>query len=545
MKLVLDRFETPLPKAASDRVYYCIIDTIEARDPGLSEVASAARAMVASPSVENLKHLLSFSALDFLTRNEVYGCFQLQALFKKRGDLELGVDTAKQALDTFLLSERLCRETNRKLRDRTDPDFGRRAALIFKMQRKISNLLGPLPSLDDVPFGFGTGSNVGCSKNTSVRMKLSAVATSTVGVVPYFKDLTFNVQTWPGLERGKIVCGSRFATVPKTSLTDRAINVEPIVNTYLQKGYGLVIRERLLRVGVNTKDQTKNQRLALIGSRDGRLATIDLSMASDLIAYLLVLDLLPFEWFEALEACRCPMTQLPDGKWVILEKFSSMGNGYTFELETMIFWALLASVCPDGSVISAYGDDLICPSECFDEVIDALKLLGFVPNQEKSFGAGAFRESCGKDYWGGFEVRPVFVKERMSAKELFRLHNFFYRTMEYDALPDLLTAFIPRHLKCYGPEGFGDGHLLTSSLSLSYDKRGWDGAWASFKTWEAIPRTVIQDTPGDFGAILYLTERAKADEALVSSTYKVERSQNPRYRRRTKRLRVVNYSLQS
>jgi hypothetical protein len=39
-----------------------------------------------------------------------------------------------------------------------------------------------------------------------------------------------------------------------------------------------------------------------------------------------------------------------------------------------------------------------------------LEALGFQINQHKSFFEGPFRESCGKDFFRGFSVRPVYLK---------------------------------------------------------------------------------------------------------------------------------------
>jgi hypothetical protein len=106
------------------------------------------------------------------------------------------------------------------------------------------------------------------------------------------------------------------------------------------------------------------------------------------------------------------MTEV-DGTWVRLEKFSSMGNGFTFELETLIFWAISSGVQDAHNEwnVHVYGDDIIIPSESFDDVKHALEFFGFSLNKEKSFKDGAFRESCGSDYFNGVAVRPYYIEE--------------------------------------------------------------------------------------------------------------------------------------
>jgi len=91
------------------------------------------------------------------------------------------------------------------------------------------------------------------------------------------------------------------------------------------------MKKRLGLFGVNLRDQSVNQRYALLGSIDGSLATIDLSSASDTVSYALVMSLLPSGWFDLLDLFRSECVEVPGGV-IELEKFSSMGNAYTFEL---------------------------------------------------------------------------------------------------------------------------------------------------------------------------------------------------------------------
>jgi len=157
--------------------------------------------------------------------------------------------------------------------------------------------------------------------------------------------------------------------------------------------------------------------MARLSSLSGKLATVDLSAASDTISYELVKLLLPFDWFCLLASLRSPETWI-DGKWVELEKFSSMGNGYTFELETLIFWALARAVADamcmnsDLSSVRAYGDDLFVPTECVPLLKLVFSYCGFTVNASKTFDdSSQFRESCGQDFLYGHNVRPFFLKE--------------------------------------------------------------------------------------------------------------------------------------
>lgn len=512
-------FADRLDESRQRSVILCLIDAIAEEGANYADLVTScdvAKRLVANPDILLFKELMMLQPLNSVTEHEYYLKAQLLALFKKRADLRLGIDKKDVALRTFLESETICRRTNKLLVSSDDPKYLERAALLGKMQYKISEALGPLPRIDDLVCGFGPGTNVGCSKNTSVRHKLNSDITTTEGAGRYFLTSVHTYHAWPGLLKPRLVCGSRWTSVPKTSLTDRGINIEPLLNAYIQKGLGHAIRLRLKRVGIDLNDQSVNQRLALRGSRGNSLATIDLSMASDTVAYLLVMQLLPGDWFEALDSVRSPICELPDGKFRILEKFSSMGNGATFELESLIFWALLIVVCGDDAEISVYGDDLICPNECYDEVLHALDLLGFIPNQEKSFGSGPFRESCGKDYWEGTDVRPVFIKDEISMKEIFRLHNFFVRTGRLASLPSKLLGFIPASERLFGPDGFGDGHLLWETApNPSRDKRGWED-FHVITTWQSKPRVDKTElAQATYGSFLYLRTELGEDKPFV------------------------------
>jgi len=109
---------------------------------------------------------------------------------------------------------------------------------------------------------------------------------------------------------------------------------------------------------------------------------------------------------------------LIDKKWVYLEKFSSMGNGFTFELETLLFLALSMATMESlglenqpGRDLHVYGDDIIVPTECAANVKAVLRYFGMAINETKSFVEGPFRESCGGDFFEGVDVRPYQLKE--------------------------------------------------------------------------------------------------------------------------------------
>jgi hypothetical protein len=205
----------------------------------------------------------------------------------------------------------------------------------------------------------------------------------------------------------------------------------------MQKGVGSYIRKRLRSHGVDLDDQGVNQTMAQAAVHFG-YATIDLSMASDTISKELVYDLLPVDWAIFLDDLRSPAGILPDGSRILYEKFSSMGNGYTFELESMVFYALSRAVIDHLELFVppfVYGDDLVIPSECFALLSEVFSHCGFEVNTSKSFVEGQFYESCGRHFFGGHEVTPIYQKEIPdSLPAWIRAGNRLYRYHDRSAV---------------------------------------------------------------------------------------------------------------
>jgi hypothetical protein len=241
-------------------------------------------------------------------------------------------------------------------------------------------------------------------------------------------------------------------------------------------------------VGIDlSKGQDLHRDLARLGSKNGGLATIDLSNASDLICYKVVKLILPEGWFQVLDSLRAPFTEC-EGRTVKLEKFSSMGNGFTFELETLLFRSLIEAVAElTGTCTPAhvYGDDMIVSDDPnFISTLEAaFRFFGFKINITKSYTSGQFRESCGGDFFSGIAVRPFFLtKYPTSPIDWFVIHNGLVRIgrPEWTALArEYALAQIPRRLRLFGPQHLGD-NVLWGERELWHetgDRNGWDGSW--------------------------------------------------------------------
>jgi hypothetical protein len=525
----------PFEKEKSDSILFGMVQILQERLPTGSSLRAVLHSSARDPA------LLGGLSPDFLIANPnllgsspYYGfsvARQVSALFEKNSDFPLDVDKREVAKKKWLRSEELCAQTNEIF------DLYHRGAfqfrplvdgILYSAQRKIGKVLGDLPPFSELKFRFGPGATTTLPKrNASPRYKLGDVKSCSEGLVNVITDVAKEAPSWFGISDPEdysfsvTVMPSKVSFVPKNAKTDRAICVEPSLNTFVQLGLGDYISARIRKLtGIDLQDQTRNQRLAREGSLRPGLATLDLSSASDLISRGLVKSLVSDEWFDVFEAFRSRRALLDD-EVIEQNKFCSMGNGFTFPLETLIFWALMAS-CAEvlgfskdvvRRDVSVYGDDLVVPTHGEDISLyrEVLEASGFLLNQEKSFSRGPFRESCGKDYFGGIDVRPVFVKDRLSYAELFRLHNFFHRLLDTE-LCDYLLSFIPDEIRLYGPDGFGDGHIVVSDplafpgVKPHKRNRGWGGY--VFDTFSLKGRKGFRPSPGDYvypGYSIYMT----------------------------------------
>jgi hypothetical protein len=414
-------------------------------------------------------------------------------LLKKFDGLNVNIDREAVAIEKFHESEERCRATNKRLwRFLRAGDSTPHAVVdvLLRSKRKIERILGTF-SWDEAEslMDFGPGASVGLTRNRrnswykfglerpTTTGENAVLADILIGMSPQWSKtaVSRNGEFGSNLE---VVVGSRITTVPKDAKSDRVIAIEPLMNMYVQKGIGGCIRRRLKRVGCDLNDQRVNQRLAREGSSTGLLATLDLKQASDSVAIALVETLLPEDWVLAMKLCRSKFCVLASGEKILLQKFSSMGNGFTFELESLIFWALTkacAEALNESSLgISIYGDDIICPVGVVELLIQVLEYVGFTTNVNKSFWTGQFRESCGKHYFAGHDVTPVYLrKEVRSQEDLLMLANNIRRLanrlvgLDYGcdgrlALPyrHVVGMLEKRYAALSIPDGLGDGGLV-------------------------------------------------------------------------------------
>lgn len=454
---------------------------------------------------------------------QLMSCRQALSFYTKLKDLEIGVDKKAVAKAAFVAAEERCSETNEFFRGANAGKISLLPSLTLVLNRaknKIARILGQVPDVSDLKLSFGPGATSSIKKRmANPQRKFAEPPTCSVELLrsPLFPSFLRSLPHWLDCHEERsyiddegyevsvlnVVVGTGcIGFVPKSATTYRIIDKQPTLNTLLQGGIGRWMSDRLKRAGVDIRDQTLNQRLAREGSMTNSLATLDLSSASDTISRELVRYLLPYDWYRFLADAGCNTTFF--GGVYNLQKFCSMGNGYTFPLETLIFWALTTSVCVnEASKVSVYGDDIICPSTKAASVIRVLEACGFVINTTKSYLSGPFRESCGADYYLGISCRPYYQKHLVSGETLFTLHNYLYR--HCDDMYKYVRDLIPEPLRIYGPDGFGDGHLLSSkweSFRTRQARRRGYGGWY-FSSYSRLGRGLVSSYPCDYVTPLY------------------------------------------
>jgi len=287
------------------------------------------------------------------------------------------------------------------------------------------------------------------------------------------------------------VVPSRLVAVPKTAEKPRLICIEPSYNQFLQQALMANLKkefeDRHLVCGFTYQDF--NREGAREGSITGRLATIDLSDASDRVSMALVEHIFGFNqsFMRFLRLSRTPFVQLPDGNIMLPRKFASMGSALTFPVEAMVFTALvITSICRElndfrpstirswgrrGHGLSVYGDDIVIPVEHSHAAMNHLEASGLKVNVSKSFLTGKFRESCGLDAYDGYEVSPVYLRQREPShrddvteliswvsfrNQMFNsnLRDDLYHTLGYldSFLTNLGVTYVPSGTVCVGLE---------------------------------------------------------------------------------------------
>jgi hypothetical protein len=471
---------------------------------------------------------LEFNPLHYDTLVAVRDSYAATKFMSKFKGLTLDRDKDEVAKEKFVKYENLCRDTNNRFRNLAhDLKFRGRAVWLHNaIIRKIAKILGNY-SVDEV---FETP-DWGPGASTLIKRRHASPAKKFRCETGITRDL-YNLIPWEALEEyyplwsstlvdsgfPNFQVGNKVITVPKDAATNRVIAVEPGINLWFQKAIGDMVSRRLRRYGIDLRYQSRNQELARVGSLYQHLTTIDLSSASDSIARSVVEELIPSRWYTLMDACRSHYGTL-DGSLIKWEKFSSMGNGFTFQLESLIFYAV-ALCCAeyhhlDTKEVSAYGDDVVLPTACLETFSEMLEFYGFVLNRKKSHFGSPFRESCGAHFFSGIDVKPIYLKDRVSSvpaiyrlanaiRRLAHRHNFRYGCdARFRKVFEHLMNSVPKPYRLRIPETLGDGGFI-GNLDESTPSRARHGVEGyRVQNVVEISKTYQDDTVGYLLASLW------------------------------------------
>jgi len=397
-------------------------------------------------------------------------------------------------------------------------------ALLGEFKRAIYEFLNPYgyPLVCDprsaLDFGrCGPGAAIEARGGDSYTKLFASPLTCTSPYLYFwYRRYTTNFPSWADAEflrmaeygEARIVEGNRLCFVPKDDKISRCICVEPSLNMFYQLGLGYILEQRLNSFfGIDMSLQPeRNRKLAFQGSSgiDSSI-TIDLSSASDSISMRMLEWCLPRWFFDQLRLYRSNKCQFPDSSMHELHMVSTMGNGFTFPLQTMLFSCMVlasARLCDiklqnprrefSGNW-GVFGDDIICPAEIARQVLFLIDYTGFQINKDKTYTEGPFRESCGADFFRGRNVRGVYVKRLDTIQDRYAVINQLNLFSARTGLPlrrsvRLLVRSVPFNRVPFSENdsaGIKVPESMTSGLPLSSDTQS-----ALYVRYEAIGKKI-------------------------------------------------------
>jgi hypothetical protein len=362
----------------------------------------------------------------------------------------------------------------------------------------IERALGKVPFEPQTRFFYGPGASLsGLSGDISFNgefrtyrsrlAKLSSLAGELDDLELFFEPALAEQIRQTGVS--STCLWDKLYQVPKNTSKNRVITITSALRKAKQKAIGEWIREAYRSIrscNVNHNLDTcarDHQILAWIASKTSFFDTYDFSSASDRITFPIVEEVL-------LGKPRPNCQKL----WDMIQKSSSlgfewkgnrytyrsfpMGYSFTFELESLLFFALTVAFLlnwgfklnepPLDSCIafltSTFGDDLIVafsrPRKSFERFFES---IGFKLNAEKSFSIEtSFRESCGADFNNGTFVRGYYVKTRHpTIRDFLRITN--YTKVNY-GVKDSFLHTLPFYRKITSAYGLNLCRLSLSKL---------------------------------------------------------------------------------
>lgn len=280
--------------------------------------------------------------------------------------------------------------------------------------------------------------------------------------------------------------------VPKNYKAPRIIAKVPTFQQFHMQGLRKLMERQISKSPycdlIVLDDQRINQEWSRLGSVYGCYATIDLSAASDSISQNLAEQVLPSNWFRAIDRWNPPMIEV-DGKKYVRYIFLTSGSGVTFLSESSIFLAVALSATEYVRIYTqewiadprVYGDDIICDDRVYDTLVCFLELLGFKVNLDKSFtGTSRYRESCGAEWFCGLDTATKYFPRKQIRLEtpegLQSLISLQHRLYEFKSVDDWFVNYIRKLAKA----------RWKIDMTSSYPGTDCDDLWEDFPMFKVI-----------------------------------------------------------
>lgn len=345
---------------------------------------------------------------------------------------------------------------------------------------------------------------------------------------------------------------SRLISVPKTQKGPRLIAAEPVQHQWIQQLVRNQLEARISHTPISSsvcfRSQIPNQERAIRASIDGGSATIDLSSASDRLscwtierAFRSNLTVL-----NRLHACRTRWlaNRIPDTRHfnMKLRKFAPMGSAVTFPVQTIVYASVAvaavlisqgkrvstASIRGASHLVQVFGDDMVVPTPALGVTVRLLEYLGLKVNNEKTFGSGYFRESCGVDAFKGFRVDPPYLLDSRTdvptdaLPTLIEVSNNFYKKGYWHVaswlmtLPNKISKLIP----IVGSDSGTLGFCSYQGADLSHLKTRWNDKLHRDEVRIFTPVSTVEKlpTPGSYRLFQWFIEKPLPETRWVSGT---------------------------
>lgn len=434
---------------------------------------------------------------------------QLEALFKRyrfKNDLYTDDELEQLTIDKFMsVQARIGSRWQSQLSETT-----------FRVLQKARHIIKEILSAvalpgEEAPYRFSTRATVGCpASDAYLDHKLAGEITGSHEHLEWFKQhLNHSVILSDSLEKCSPPGGPIFTRctslpligVPKSFKSYRLISPNTLVGSYYTYGVGQVLVEALKLAGLDIRKlQRIHRRLAERFSKRGgtKYVTADLSSASESYTWDLICRLCPREWLHVLEKGRLRYFRYGDGNETYYCSFMAMGIGFTFPLQTLLFYGIIKAcrvLMGKGGFESVYGDDLIYRRDLHPVVKSVFQEIGFQLNADKTFVDSDFRESCGGDYLLGCDVRPFspegehrLLSKRSYESELYKIYNGLLQHWPEEALPLTLRYLrteicgaSPDGTICQVPRFYPETSGVRTSRPISDPMEGFRNVVLSFK----------------------------------------------------------------